>query len=97
MPKGKITKLGSPDNPYGKKVSAAQASASKRASDATTPKRPQVAKSSKAAPKPGIVDSLKAGARSQIKDLSDRYGGGHRKRMIDDAIEGRPSSVRRKK
>ena len=90
----KITRLGDPDNPYTrKKVTAAEAAQSKKLSDMTTPKRPKPAAKASAS-KPGLLDRAKKAGSDQIKDLNNRYGGGARKRAIDDAIEGRNSRKR---
>lgn len=86
----KITRLGDPANPYTKKkVTAAEAAQSKKLSDMTTPKRPKPAAKNSSTPKPSLMDRAKKAGSAQIKDLNNRYGGGARKRAIDDAIEGR--------
>lgn len=91
----KITRLGDPDNPYTrKKVTAAEAAQSKKLSDMTTPKRPKSTAKKSTAPKPSLLDRAKASGKKTIQDLNDRYGGGARKRAIDDAIEGRNSRKR---
>ena len=88
----KITRLGDPNNPYGRKVSAAEAAQSKKMSDMTTPKRSKpAAKAKKSASLPDPFDRMKAAGSAKTRELNDRYGGGARKRAIDDAIEGRTS------
>ena len=71
----KITRLGDPANPYGKKKtpSSQAVKPSPRASATPAKKVPTVT-----APK----------GKGLIKDLNDKIGGGARKRAIDAAIEG---------
>ena len=91
----KITRLGDPSNPYTKKkVSADEAAQSRKMSEMTTPKKPKPAAKKSTAPKPSLLDRAKASGKKTIQDLNDRYGGGARKRAIDDAIEGRNSRKR---
>ena len=103
MAKPKITRLGSPDNPYGKKVSAAQAAQSKRDSDRTTPR--SAGKSS-----PRKEESFGSKAKKALSKISDTlnpekqltgpakkfikaersgnyFGGDRRKRKMDKAIK----------
>lgn len=72
----KITRLGDPANPFGKKKtpSSQAVKPSPRASSTPAKKAPTVT-----APK----------GKGLIKDLNDKFGGGARKRAIDAAIEGR--------
>lgn len=91
----KITRLGDPSNPYTKKkVTAADAAQSRRMSELTTPKKPKKSTPKPPEKKPGLLDRAKASGKKTIQDLNDRYGGGARKRAIDDAIEGRSSRKR---
>ena len=73
----KITRLGDPANPYGKKKTPTG-----RAVDKPVPRTAPVTPR-KAAP----IDAPKG--KGLIKDLNEKYGGGARKRAIDAAIAGR--------
>lgn len=103
MAKPKITRLGSSDNPFGKKVSAAQAAQSKRESERTTPR--SAGKSSEKK-----EESFGSRAKKTLSKISDTlnpekqlsssakkfikaersgnyFGGDRRKRKMDKAIK----------
>lgn len=93
MPKGKITRLSDPSNPYGKgKVTRSDAKPPAR--PAPNPGANRITKKTKVE-RPSLLDRAKSAGSGKIKELNDRYGGGARKRRIDDAIEGRTSRRKR--
>ena len=70
----KITRLGDPANPYGKKK---------------TPSSQAVKPTPRAVATKKVTTVTAPKGKGLIKDLNDKIGGGARKRAVDAAIEGR--------